>query len=372
MSGSVIVHGFYGAGNVGDEAILSVLLRDLARDAAVTPVVFSSRPREVRRLHGVPSLDPNGVAGLAGWWRLRRSRAFILGGGGLLKDYGESPEGARAWLRWLRRARGAGHQRAVWAVGVENLRFAETRRSIRETLEEVDLVTVRDEASMRRLREIGVTRPIGLAADPAVTLADARRRVRRWRDRPRIAVCLRHWFRFGPTIADPQQNERMLDALARALDFAVAEWDARIEFVPFRTAGYDDDRRVMRSVSGRMRHGGDSIHQSRPTPERAAELLADADLVVGMRLHSVILATAAGVPTLALSYMEKVADYMSTIHQERYCMPVEEAAPDRLLDMLLALQRDYSSASAQLVAASEALAARYAAARDDLIAMVRT
>ena len=367
----VVIHGFYGAGNLGDEAILAVLLRDLATIGHIEPLVFSGWPREVRRLHGTASIDPSRLGGLAGRWQLRQADAFVLGGGGLLKDYGESSGNVRAWLRWLGRAQARVQRTAVWAVGVENLRFRESIRLIRDTLQDVDLVSVRDESSARRLRDIGVTRPISVSADPAVTLGAARRRNRSPNERPRIVVCLRHWFRYGPALHDEPQYQRLLDAVAMTLDHAVREWDAHIEFVPFRTVGYDDDRRVMRAVSGRMRHGDGATHRdSTPHPVEAAELLASADIVVGMRLHSAILATAAGVPSLALSYMDKVRDYMATIGQERFCLDVEEAAPDRMLAMLETLRAGSPEVSSQLIAATDALRARYDGARRELTTLL--
>lgn len=367
----VVIHGFYGAGNLGDEAILSVLLADLATIGDVEPLVLSAWPREVRRLHGVASTDPSRLGGVVGRWHLRKSDAFVLGGGGLLKDYGESSANVRAWLRWLRRARTRGQRTALWAVGVENLRFPESMQLIRDTLQDVDLVSVRDESSARRLREIGVSRPIGVSADPAVTLGAAHRRTRSPNDRPRIAVCLRHWFRYGPAVHDERQNARLLDAIAATLDHAVREWGAHIDFVPFRTVGYDDDRRVMHDVSRRMRYADAATHRdATPHPVEAAELLASADIVVGMRLHSVILATAAGVPSLALSYMEKVRDYMATIGQERFCLDAEQAAPDRMVEMLETLRVGSADVSSRLVAATDALRVRYDDARSDLTTLL--
>lgn len=363
----VVIHGFYGAGNLGDEAILAVLLGDLATIGDIDPLVFSGWPREVRRLHGIASVNPSRLGGLAGRWQMQQADAFVLGGGGLLKDYGESSANVRAWLRWLRRARTRRQRTAVWAVGVENLRFRESIQLIRDTLQDVDLVSVRDESSARRLREIGVTRPISVTADPAVTLGAARRRKRSPNDRPRIVVCLRHWFKYGPALHDEPQNERLLDAVAVTLDHAVREWGAHIEFVPFRTIGYDDDRRVMHAVSRRMRSGEGATHRnSTPHPIEAADLLASADIVIGMRLHSVILATAAGVPSLALSYMAKVRDYMATIGQERFCLDVEEAASDPMLALLEALRAESLDVSSQLVAATDSLCDRYDGARREL------
>src|SRR5690606_39424731 len=79
----VVVAGWSGTANLGDELLLRALLQRLAaRDLGA--VVVSRDPAATTALHGVPSL---GLADLPGLVRaLRRSRGFVLGPGGIIQD----------------------------------------------------------------------------------------------------------------------------------------------------------------------------------------------------------------------------------------------------------------------------------------------
>ena len=75
-----------------------------------------------------------------------------------------------------------------------------------------------------------------------------------------------------------------------------------------------------------------------------------------MRLHSIILATSLGVPTLALSYMSKVEDYMNYINQGRFCFDVEkEIEEKRLKKAIEEMMNNYGEISQQLMLASSNL-----------------
>lgn len=54
------------------------------------------------------------------------------------------------------------------------------------------------------------------------------------------------------------------------------------------------------------------------------DTIASADLVIAMRLHAVVMATAMGIPTVAVAYMPKVADYMASIGQSDFCADVPD------------------------------------------------
>jgi polysaccharide pyruvyl transferase WcaK-like protein len=79
-----VISGYYGFGNVGDEAILAGLLqgfRELAPEATLT--VLSGDPAATEAEHGVPAW-PRGVRHAAS--AIRQADLLVSGGGGLLQD----------------------------------------------------------------------------------------------------------------------------------------------------------------------------------------------------------------------------------------------------------------------------------------------
>lgn len=360
----VVIHGFYGMGNVGDEAILAATLEEIRRVTELEPFVFAWNPERVREEFGVPSLDPN----RAGWFEtacvLLQARAYLLGGGGLLKDYGGSPASLERWLRWPALAHALGVRTMLWSVGVENVVYDESKELLRRVLAHVDVVTVRDPASQRRLQAIGITRPIAVTADPVPHYARSYGRPEgRGRGQghrlERIAVCPRHWFTLENKVPDERAFERLLAAFAVALDELGERYGSEVVFVPFRTSPGDDDRAVSKAIAARMRYGRVTVIESEnPTVQDTLDTIASADLVMAMRLHGAVMATAMGIPTVAVAYMPKVADYMASLGQSGFCADVEEVTSDWLTARVDEVVPHYAELTTQLHSASAALSDR--------------
>ena len=81
----VVISGYYGFGNLGDEAILEQLLNDLKRLVpADNIVVLSANPAYTTSLYQVRSINRWQISTLLPV--LKQARLFISGGGGLFQD----------------------------------------------------------------------------------------------------------------------------------------------------------------------------------------------------------------------------------------------------------------------------------------------
>ena len=85
------IYGFYGEGNLGDEAVLQALLQEIRNFPKIKPTVFSSKPEEVVKVHQATSISLHSINFPGRIREIVSNRLFILGGGGLLKEYGDSP-----------------------------------------------------------------------------------------------------------------------------------------------------------------------------------------------------------------------------------------------------------------------------------------
>jgi hypothetical protein len=84
----VLISGYYGFRNLGDEAILSCMIQDLRKAGEeINITVVSSDPFDTEKRHGVCAVPADDNELLAG--AVRESDLFILGGGGLFQDYDE-------------------------------------------------------------------------------------------------------------------------------------------------------------------------------------------------------------------------------------------------------------------------------------------
>lgn len=329
----VVLHGFYGMGNIGDEAILAASLEALRRTTTLEPYVFAWNAEAVRAAFGVRALVPHRVRVARVLHVLLQSQALLLGGGGILRDYGDGPASLLRWLRPMALAQGLGVPTMTWSVGVEAVRYEASHAALRTVLGCADVVTVRDTDSARRLAALGIDRPVHVTADPVPALARAARALRRPHDGPpNLVVALRHWYVTRSQTEDPTVFERMLDAVAAACDALHERRGCAITFVPLRTRdGHDDDRRVAAEVARRMRAPVRRIEDPDPSVEATLRHLAEADVVLAMRLHAVVMATSLGIPTVAIAYAPKVEGYMADLGCAEACAPPQAITADWLI-----------------------------------------
>jgi polysaccharide pyruvyl transferase CsaB len=340
---TVLIAGYYGFGNTGDEAILAAMLSDLRRRRPdLECAVVSGDPADTAARHGVRSLLWTDVPAILE--AAERSDLIVLGGGGVFHDYW----GARGDTLLTRGHGGIPYYSGfpflgtltdrpcmLYAVGVGPLLSDEGKSLTRLAFEHADLATVRDPESRDLLVEIGVPADrIRLTADPAFGLAadpgpapeavlDARRR----RKGPVVGVCLRNWdVDVWPETWQPQ--------VAAALDEFVETRDGSLVLVPFQARAdhpLTDDLAVAEAVIGRMRRADAAQVLRAPSrPDEIAGVLAHCDLVVGMRLHALIFAVSAGVPSVALVYDPKVASLMARVGLGAYALDLPGLASSGL------------------------------------------
>ncbi len=309
----VLVCGFYGFRNAGDEAMLSGLDRWLQRcgcDCSLT--VYSKDPEDTRQRHGVAVLDnryaPRRRAQLQQWLAhtaaLASHRYFILGGGDLLRDDPDR-DVAGEWLAHLERAIAFKKTTLVLGISVGKLWRPATRERIRRALSQTDLIAVRDRTSQARLLELDISQPVQLMADLALeTVSFVEPRPPS--PSPHIGLSLRQVA--GRTnLAD----EAFFHTVAQAVDRLVETHNVSIRLLPFQTYPEEfrrrhrppvDDEQAVRRVVALSRYP-ERFESADPgaSLDSLIGALQDLDLVIGTRLHAVILASGLGIPAVALA-----------------------------------------------------------------------
>lgn len=319
----IIISGYYGFGNTGDEAVLSGIcaaLGELGVEAELT--VLSADPaRTVREHPGVNAVNRFGIGDVLK--TLRRADLFISGGGSLFQD-STSTRSPYYYLMVLNLARMMGCKTMVYAQGVGPLIRPGIRRGVAKAFSKADAITVRDSESKALLAEIGVKREVVVCADPSFLVepdleaADRIINEAGLAGKPLIGVALRRW---------PGVDEWLCKA-ARAIDGLSGKLGAVTAFIPMQ----EPDDATVSSEGIVLCHGGN--------PRIAKGLIARCEMVVGMRLHSLIFAAGAGVPFVPLVYDPKVSSFASEADQsegieageadiEALCQAVSRAWNDR-------------------------------------------
>lgn len=319
----VAVSGYYGFGNAGDEAILAALkqgLTELVPGATFT--VMSGDPAATAEMHGVEAVSRVNPTALIR--AIRTSDLVISGGGSLLQDV-TGPRNIPYYLGVVSLARSLRKPVMIYAQGVGPVRGHLGKTLIPRVLNGVSLITTREEESARLLGSLGVTRP------PIVVTADASLALEPAPDAAADDELLSMGVRPGPGpligLALRSWHEGVdVPGLAALADLLAARLEARLVFLPMHRPG---DREVAEAVLARMEAPGTLLDGIRH-PQRLLALLGRFDLIIGMRLHALILAAIARVPMIGLSYDPKIDNFLRSLEWEA-CWSVADLKADHVV-----------------------------------------
>lgn len=308
------VTGSYGGLNLGDEAILQVVLGEVRRirpGAEIT--VFSRNAEDTRARHpSVEAIDVRDLSRAEARSRVETLDVVILGGGGVLFD-GE----AGIFLREIEIAEELGIPTIVWGIGAGPIDKAETQEVVRRALERASAVTVRERRALQVLEDAGVRRDIEVTADPAFLLEpeplaeDALEREGLDPAERLVGISVREPGAAAPDI----DEEHYHGLLANAADYMVERLDAHLVFVPMERNVLDvqHSHRVIGQMSWASRA---TVLKGDYSPGQVASLVGRFAFAVGMRLHFLIFAAIARVPFVALPYAGKVMGLLDALEIE--------------------------------------------------------
>jgi len=317
-----VICGAYGRGNAGDEAILQAIVAQMREINADMPLTVMSRNNEETRL--VNRTNSIYIFNVPAFIRhLLRSRIFINGGGSLIQDV-TSSRSLYFYLFTLCAARVCGCRVIMYGCGIGPINKPVNRRIAARILNRnVEIITLRDSVSLQVLASMGVDRPELLhSADPTVNLpkaapervAAAFARESIPADTPKICFCLRNW----PSFTHPEY-------FAAAADYAYETYGLLPVFLPTELPR---DIEAGQKVIDRLRSPSCAC-RLRYQVEELIGMLGAMQVVVGMRLHSLIFATSGGVPVIGVSYDVKVDSFIHDIGS-RACIPLAELTPEKL------------------------------------------
>ncbi len=301
----ILLSGYYGFGNAGDEAILAGTLAALRhRLPSCEVTVLSAQPPATAAEHGVRTAQRWHWPTI--WRELGRTDLLLQGGGGLVQD-STSRLSPFYYLGLLLAARLRRKPFMIYAQGLGPLGGGPARWLTGRVFRRAAAIAVRDEASAALLKMVGVRREVVVTADAAALLEPApaeaaARFLPQERAGPLIGLALR----------EAPGAERLVEgAIAAAKSLRKLSGGPCLALT---LHAYDDGPLAARaaealdgSVVGVSATGKDAWPTR--TPAEWMGIVASLDFVISMRLHAAIFAAATGVPFVALSYDPKVAAF---------------------------------------------------------------
>lgn len=304
------ISGSYGGMNLGDEAILQLIISQIRSSLDAEIVVFSRYPADTRIRHQVGDvIDVRNLSIKQAQVTVATLDLFILGGGGILYD-----RDIMLYLRKVKIALGYNIPVMLYAIGVGPLANRSLHPEISELLNRVQVITVRDTDSQHLLESIGVEKDIHVTADPAFLLTAE--------PLPEVTLVKEHLIKARKLIAmsvrEPGAAAPDLDEgnyhglLANAADYMVDRFDADIIFIPTERKHLDmQHAHAVISMMLKPQHA--HVLKGEYTPGELLSIIGHCHFAVGMRLHFLIFAALQNIPFVALPYASKVKGLLTDL-----------------------------------------------------------
>ncbi|NLL47304.1 MAG: polysaccharide pyruvyl transferase CsaB [Firmicutes bacterium] len=299
----ILVSGYYGFDNLGDEAILAALCEDLQSVGIPREriVVLSNNPAATRKQLGVDAVPRYDLRQI--WGKLRQARLFISGGGSLLQDV-TSKRSIPYYLGLVELALLRGVPVVMYGQGLGPVESNLYRAWIKAAFKRSAACSVRNVASRQFLLDLGVPGDkVELYADPvfqAQTVKESGQKENR------ILLNLR------PYSAWEKQRDIWLNQIGSWQEQGVA-----VEFLPLGPG----DREMGQGLQERNRDL--KVYQG-ITLESMGQVFSGASLFVSMRLHGLIFSVLHDCQPLGLNYDPKVSAICEQLHIP--CLELEDVS----------------------------------------------
>lgn len=279
----ILISGYYGFDNYGDEAILSVLLSHLKGNEIT---VLSANPKKTASMHkvnAINSFNPELIMK-----KLNDFDVLISGGGSLLQNV-TSNKSLLYYCGLIFMFASLKKDVIIFAQGIGPINGFWGKFIAKRALKKCKYISVRDEKSLELLKSWGI-KQAKLVCDPIFDLQLPERHKTR-----KIGIQLRKFH----TLTDELFDEIIKQI---ALKFS----DREIELISFQDS---EDVGISQVFINKLKKKNPTANVKliqNLTNEQIIQRVSEYDYLIAMRFHACLLGLKYGIKTLAISYDPKV------------------------------------------------------------------
>lgn len=307
----ILISGYYGFANAGDEAMLTAIIESLRQvEKNVELTVLSGNPKDTASKHQVRSVyrfNPFSIMGA-----MNDTELVLSGGGSLLQDV-TSQRSLCYYLGIIILGKMLGKKVMLFAQGIGPIRAKWARRLTSFVCNKADLITVRDKESAGELLEMGVDQDkVIVTADSVLSLTPEDKGsgrdllVQAGLDlsKPVIGISVRPW----------SGDSKCFQVLAEAVSKLQQLYGAQLVLLPLQ---YSVDVKACEKLRKALMCQKDIfLLNGKYNTEEFLSIIGNFDLLIGMRLHALVFAAVMQTPLLAVSYDPKVDSFVNAIGEK--------------------------------------------------------
>jgi len=329
----ILVSGYYGYQNSGDDAILHSICHDIEQlniESEIT--VLSNQPHVTMGEYSVNAVDRFNLKKVIK--QIKNCDVLVMGGGTLIQDL-TSTRSLYYYLGIIWIAKFYKKKVMLYGNGIGPINKWFNKRLTTLTLNSVDIITLREHLSKKILVKLKITKPyIEITADPVFNLelskdiytGDLYEIEKVPKDKPIVGVLFRSW----------SHEESYTRKMAKVCDEIINTYDYNVVFVPMR---HPTDLIVAYEIMKKMKHKA-TVIEHRYNEEKLISFMGEMQLILSMRLHGLIYGALKQVPIIGFNYDPKVEYYakeldipivddMRHIHVEKIMKQIKEIEKNR-------------------------------------------
>jgi len=303
----VVLSGYYGFDNSGDDALLKAVVDSLrAEKENIKILVLSKKPSQTMEEHNVFAINRHNFFQIFKY--LKMCRVFIYGGGSLIQDI-TSTKSIVYYITLLKIAKKYGLKLMIYGNGIGPIIKKKNIERVQKSLVLCDYISLREPESLNELNRLGINvKKTALSVDPAFVIEPKEashvleyENIRA--DKNYFCVNLRSWRYNEPNFTDK---------IAKLIKMQIEK-----NFIPIYIAMHPSDYNILKEVITKV----NSRHILLSKVYDIGTLMSiikESKFIVAMRLHSLIYAISVGVPAIGLAYDPKVSFFLEYAHQKTY------------------------------------------------------
>jgi polysaccharide pyruvyl transferase WcaK-like protein len=400
-----------GGGNLGDDAIIDVVISNIRRrQPGADIVVFSMNPDDTARRHGVTAFplrrhrwsigyksakDPEVASGgphrvvgqvrnpllriprslllelrflAKSYRRLKTCERLVISGGGQLTERAGPWSFPYALFTWTLLAKTAGVRCLFLNIGAGPLNHPLSRFFAKRALLAAEYISFRDQQSQALAVSLGFHRRSYVFPDNVFSLVVEAPANDAPLQSPIVGIAPMP-FPFCDLLTPPDDPQSIQDEFIEKL----ADFSSRVAALSYRLQLFGSDVGVdpkeiehLRTVLGSRHAISLPAYESVSSVDELLSRIAAMDYVVTCRFHGVVFALLLNKPVLAISHHPKVAELMRALGLSRYCVDMQNFDSEILFEKFLSLVSESDNVRQRMSASLTGFRSQLATQFDDL------
>lgn len=309
----IVISGYYGFNNIGDESILTAIISNLKDSVdGIDITVLSQNTELTYNKHKVKAINRRKVFQILR--EIKKCDLLISGGGSLLQDV-TSNRSIIYYLSIMMAGILFKKKVMVYSQGIGPINNPVNRFLTRIVLNKINFITLRDFESGKVLETMNIkNKNILITADPVIGLKKNDIQLGK-------EILLEAGIKdinmptIGFAIRGRNKDENIENVISKISDKVIDEMGINVVFIPFH---YGEDIKILDEIEDKMKNKAIFLKNKYDLNEMLS-IIGNLDILIGIRLHSLIFSAVMNTPMIAISYDPKIDNFMEFIDEQIFC-----------------------------------------------------